>query len=53
MLDYTDAVAAIATGLSNATTGVPALVEASVPILLVFTGVSLFYRFVRKAMNFT
>ena len=52
MLDYTDAIADIATGLSNATTGLPALVGVTVPILLAFTGVSLFYRFVKKAMHF-
>lgn len=52
LLDYTDAIADIASGLSNATTGLPALVGVTVPILLAFTGVSLFYRFVKKAMHF-
>lgn len=52
MLDYTTVVGAISTGLSNTTTGLPALVGATVPILLAFTGVGLFYRYVKKAMHF-
>lgn len=52
VLDYASAVTAISTGLASTTTGLPSLVGATVPILLAFTGVGLFYRFIKKAMHF-
>lgn len=49
MLSYATPVANIVTGLSDASTGIPAMVATTVPIILIFTGVALFYRFISHA----